>query len=103
MPDQQQEPIEGMEACRVKFVGMSMDSIEEPPDIDDEMTFLVTTRCVGSGRQRMKDGELRLTRSMEVLTLEPQGAPSKPKAEPNLFTVARDDDEDPDDDGDGDD
>ncbi|MGH7687650.1 MAG: hypothetical protein ACREN2_12660 [Candidatus Dormibacteria bacterium] len=85
--DKEQEPIEGLEACRVKFVGMSMDSLENPPEIDDEMTFLVHTRCVGSGRQRMKDGELRLTRSMEVLTLEAQDAPSKPSAGPNLFSV----------------
>lgn len=94
MPEQQQDSIEGLEACRVKFVGMSMDSLEDPPEIDDEMTFVVRTRCVGSGRQRMKDGELRHTRSMEVLTLEPQGGPVKPAATPNLFSVEGDGDSD---------
>lgn len=85
--DTEQEPIEGLDACRVKFVGMSMDSLDDPPEIDDEMTFIVRTRCVGAGRKRMKDGELRRTRDMEVLTLEPQGGPSKPSAGPNLFGI----------------
>lgn len=97
MPEQQQEPIEGLESVRVKFVGMSMDSLEDPPEIDDEMTFVVRMRCVGSGRQRMKDGELRHTRSMEVLTLEPQARPpAKPAATPNLFGIDGDGDGDSD-------
>ncbi|MGH3994724.1 MAG: hypothetical protein ACRDSN_19955 [Pseudonocardiaceae bacterium] len=96
MPEQQQDSIEGLEACRVKFVGMSMDSLEDPPEIDDERTFVVRTRCVGNGRQRMKDGELRHTRSMEVLTLEPQGPPAKPAATPNPFGIDGDGDGDSD-------
>lgn len=92
--DTEQEPIEGLEACRVKFAGMSLNELGNPPDIDDRMTFVVETVCTGRGVERMKDGELRRTARMEVLTLEPQGGPVKPSAAPNLFSVEDDGDDD---------
>lgn len=94
MPDQQQDPIEGMEAARVKFVGMSLDELGNAPEIDDRMRFSVDAICTGRGVQRMKDGELRRTATMEVLTLEAEGDPIKPATSPSLWSVE---------DGDGDD
>lgn len=91
--DTEQEPIEGLEATRVKFVGMAADSLDDLPEIDDEMTFMVRARCTGRGKERMKDGELRATARMEVLTLEPQGGPVTPSAGPNLFSVEGDGDD----------
>lgn len=94
MPDHQQEPIEGLESARVKFAGMSLDELGNPPEIDDRMTFLVEAVCTGRGVQRMKDGEMRRTATMEVLTLEPQGGPVKPTPAPSLFSVGDPDGED---------
>lgn len=87
MPAQQQEPIEGMDACRVKFVDMSMDKLEAAPAIDDQMEFVVSAVCVGRTRERMKDGELRDTAKMRVLTLEPTSGPTTPDGGPALFDV----------------
>ncbi|MGH3495067.1 MAG: hypothetical protein ACRDQ1_17785 [Sciscionella sp.] len=91
MPADQQEPIEGMESARVKFAGMSLDELGNPPEIDDVMEFYVKAVCTGRGVQRMRDGELRRTARMEVLALQPQGKPVKPQAEPNLYSVDEDD------------
>lgn len=91
MPAEQQEPIEGLDACRVKFVDMTMDKLDEPPDIDDHMEFTVAAVCVGRTRERMKDGELRHTAKMRVVSLEPNGGPRPPNAGPNLFALGDDD------------
>jgi hypothetical protein len=88
----QQEPIEGLESARIRFAGMSLDELGNPPEIDDEMTFLVRAVCTGRGIQRMKDGELRRTATMEVLDVDPQGPPIKPSAAPNLFSIDEEDD-----------
>jgi hypothetical protein len=92
MPEQQQEPIEGLEACRVKFVDVALDAIDDPPGIDDEMTFAVTAVCVARTRERMKDGELRNTAKMRVTSLEATSGAVKPTGGPNLFSVDDDDD-----------
>lgn len=87
MPEQQQEPIGGLEACRVKFVDVALDAIDDPPEIDDQMDFAVTAVCVGRARERMKDGELRHTAKMRVVSLEATSGVVKPAAGPNLFSV----------------
>lgn len=80
-----------IEAVRVKFVDMAMDSLETPPVIDDVMTFEVRAVCVGSGTKRMKDGELRRVVDMRVLNLAVTSGPTAPKSEPNLFDKDDDD------------
>jgi hypothetical protein len=84
---EQQEPLDGLEACRVKFVDVALDEIDEPPDIDDRMHFTVEAICVGRTTERMKDGELRRTAKMRVTALDPQGGPLKPASPPSLFSV----------------
>lgn len=93
MPEQQQEPLDGMQATRVKFVGMAADSLEQLPEINDRIVFTVETVCTGRGMELMKDGELRRTARMEVLTLSPNGPPIKPNGTPSLFSVADDTDD----------
>ncbi|MGH3693261.1 MAG: hypothetical protein ACRDRX_04545 [Pseudonocardiaceae bacterium] len=93
MPAEKQDPIGGLEASRVKFVGMAADSLAKLPEIDDEMSFIVTAVCTGRGRERMKDGELRATARMEVRALVPQGGPVRPDAGPTLFSVPEDDED----------
>lgn len=90
-----------IEAVRVKFVDMAMDSLDEAPEIDDEMTFEVKAVCVGSGTKRMKDGELRRVVDMRVVALKPTSGPITPTGEPDLFAVA-DGDADGDDEDQGD-
>lgn len=90
---EQQEPLAGLEAARIKFTGMSLDEMGTPPQIDDRMTFLVEAVCTGRGVQRMKDGELRRTATMEVLDLAAQTGPTKPEGAPNLFSVENETDD----------
>lgn len=90
---EQQEPLEGLEAARIKFTGMSLDEVTAPPQIDDRQTFLVEAVCTGRGVQRMKDGELRRTATMTVIDLAAQGGPTKPSGAPDLFSVKDDEDD----------
>jgi hypothetical protein len=94
MPAELQEPLDGLEACRVKFVDVALDEIDTPPEIDEQMDFAVTAVCVAHTRERMKDGEMRRTARMRVLTLAPTSAPAKPSAGPTLFSISDDEDDD---------
>ena len=68
--DPSQEALDGMENVnKVKFVGMSMDSLEDLPKIGTEMTFTVRARCVGTGEEEMRDGHIRHFAKMDVLSV----------------------------------
>lgn len=73
-----------VESAHVKFIGMSMNALEAPPEIDDRMTFTVTARCIGSGLERRKDGELRKTMKMDVEDVVVTGEIQKPERDPEL-------------------
>lgn len=77
-----QEPL--IEAARVQFAGMSLDSLDQPPDLDDVMTFEVKATCTGVLLKRMKDGELRRVRIMEVNEVTALGGAVKPERDPEL-------------------
>lgn len=50
-----QEALDGTDYTKVKFVGISMDSLEENvPRLGEERTFIVKGRCIGSGTQLSK-------------------------------------------------
>lgn len=87
------ETLPGMTAYRVKFKGLSkIDSLDEvAPEIGDEVTYTVITKCSEIGHILMKDGELRDVRGMDVLSVIAQGAPKKPTGEPHLFSDTDDD------------
>jgi len=78
------EPL--IEASRVKFAGMSSDSLADPPKLDEARTYTVEATCTAITRERMKDGEMRLVAKMQVDELW-EGAGPKPAAEsePGLF------------------
>jgi hypothetical protein len=78
------EPL--IEASRVKFAGMSSDSLEDPPKLDEARTYTVEATCTAITRERMKDGEMRLVAKMQVDELW-EGSGPKPAAEsePGLF------------------
>lgn len=91
------------EKLALKFLGMSA-AIENPPDIGDTQTFVVTARCVGYGADERQSGGLVGYRKMRVLAVDP-GAIEKaePQAEQlqlgDIPDLGPDDEEE---DGDGD-
>lgn len=86
------EQLAAIEAAHVKFVGMSLDALEEPPAIDDIQEFTVTAVCIGESQERRKDGEMRRTMKMEVQSVRP-GQISKPERDPELPFKSSEDDE----------
>ena len=62
-----QEELDGTDFLKVKFVGMSMDSLEDSIELGDEFTFVVRARCVGEGTDLAKtDGHKRRFVKMDV-------------------------------------
>lgn len=62
-----QEPLDGTEYLKVKFVGMAFDSLDKDIKIGDEMSFLVRARCTGTAIEASKtDGSLRHIAKMDV-------------------------------------
>ena len=57
-------------ACRIKFEGMSWDSLNEVPELKDEMSFTVAGRVVARTTRVMKDGEIRDVAIVDVLSVE---------------------------------
>lgn len=89
----EQEPLAGLEACRVKFTGMAIDEITTPPELDDVMEFTVRAVCYREpAKERLRTGELRVTAGMRVESVEVARGPVKPSAGPNLFSVEDDED-----------
>lgn len=62
-----QEPLDGTDYLKVKFVGMSMDSLEDSIPLGAEMTFIVKARCIGEGTDISKqDGHKKRFVKMDV-------------------------------------
>lgn len=61
-----QEEFDGMDYSKVRFVGLSFDSLDQDIKIGDEHTFTVRARCVGAGDEEMKDGHVRHVVKMDV-------------------------------------
>jgi hypothetical protein len=58
-------------ACKVKFVGMSWDSLDDVPGLKDEMEFLVKGVVVGHGQMVMANGEIRDVATVRVTSVTP--------------------------------
>ena len=66
-----QEPLDGTDYLKVKFVGMSMDSLEDEIPLGKEMTFLVRARCIGDGNEMSKqDGHIKRFVKMDVSSVQ---------------------------------
>lgn len=63
--------------------------LEDPPDIDDSLMLMVKVKCVGDGRKKMADGELRDTRSLKVISAwKPGKAPAgQDPNQPGLYEI----------------
>lgn len=65
--DGTQSVLEETNFTKVKFVGMSFDSLDAGINIGDEMTFLVRARCIGTADEASKrDGAIRHVVKMDV-------------------------------------
>lgn len=57
---------------KTKFVGMTYDSMDEVPQIDDEFTFIVKGTVVGLNKERRKNGEIVDIAKIDVTSVEVQ-------------------------------
>lgn len=62
-----QEPM--IPACKIKFLGVSFDSLDDIPQLKDEMTFTVHGRVVAHGQHVLASGEIRDVASVQVETV----------------------------------
>jgi hypothetical protein len=69
-----QDPLEGTEFLKVKFVGMAIDSLEEQIPLGEERTFIVKARCNGQSVELMENGTERRTARMKVSSVKEQDA-----------------------------
>lgn len=82
--------------------GSSPGTLEEPPAVGEIRTFIVKTRCTAEhGPIERKDGELRYTRTLSIISCWEQGKPKPPdpdEEQPALFgedgEVSADDEDD---------
>jgi hypothetical protein len=62
-----QDVLEDTDYTKVRFVGMSFDSLDHGIKIGDEKTFIVRARCVGTADEASKqDGHVRHIVKMDV-------------------------------------
>ena len=62
-----QDVLDDTDYTKVKFVGMSFDSLDKDVKIGDEKTFIVRARCIGTADEASKrDGSIRHVVKMDV-------------------------------------
>lgn len=81
-----------IEATFVKFVGTSGDLIDNPPEQDDERTYIVKAKCSGFDIRKRKDGERRVVAVMEITSCYERGRVPIVNEDPALYSVSYDDD-----------
>jgi hypothetical protein len=64
------EQTELIESAHIKFAGMSASALNEPAELGDVQEFTVRARCIGTGVELRKDGEVRHVRKMDVQEVE---------------------------------
>lgn len=66
-----QEVLDDTDYTKVKFVGMSFDSLSDDIKIGQELEFRVRARCMGVGDEaRKSDGGIRHIVKMDVLSVQ---------------------------------
>lgn len=69
--------------------GSSPGTLEDPPEVGDIRTYIVRARCTAEhGPIERKDGELRYTRTLSIISCWEQGKPKPPdpdEEQPALF------------------
>lgn len=94
--------IPAIESTFVKFTGTSGELLDNPPEQDEERTYIVKATCTGYDIRTRADGERRVVTVMDIQSCYERGkVPIVDEKQPSLFPVA--DTEDQAEDGDGDD
>lgn len=67
-----QDALEGTNFTKVRFTGMGYNALEADLKIGDELTFLVTARCVGIGDEavRKDEDQIRHVAKMDVQSVD---------------------------------
>jgi hypothetical protein len=61
-------------ACKIKFQGVSYDSLKDVPDLKAEVSFIVTGRVVGHEDKVFKDGDVRTIVKVDASKVVPYEA-----------------------------
>lgn len=92
------EPL--IEASHIRFNGMTKDSLDDPPALDEAVVYRVQARCIKHEQARRDDGEIRRVAVMKVEDVTVMaGAAINDDAGPSLFDEEEAADEDPEQDG----
>lgn len=81
-----EQPLDGTDYAKVKFVGMAFDDLDRQIGIGDELVLSVRARCVGVGQEQMHDGVRRIVKMRTTSVVVSQHVPAA--------NVPPDDDED---------
>jgi hypothetical protein len=68
--------------------GTAPRAVVNPPHQDDIVEYKVTVECVGARKKRMKDGEMRYTRDLEILKvarINDEYPPDANEKQPEMF------------------
>jgi hypothetical protein len=71
--DGEDQPIQEalVPACKVKFLGMGWDSLDDVPNLKDELTFVVKARVIELAEAvDQKDGDIRHVAKARVLSVK---------------------------------
>lgn len=70
-----EEPRQGVliDAAYVRFSGSSSGTLDNPPELEEERTYIVRATCTAVNRTVRKDKEERVTTVMEIQWLYEQG------------------------------
>lgn len=84
--------IPAIDATFVKFTGTSGDVLENPPDQDEERTYIVKGVCKGYDIRTRADGERRVVAVMDITSCYERGkVPIVDEKQASLFSVPDDD------------
>ncbi|MBV9652648.1 MAG: hypothetical protein JO296_21275 [Pseudonocardiales bacterium] len=85
--EHKQPALDGLEKCRVSFLGMAIEGIGAMPALGDVAKFMVTAACcVAPHETLLKAGDVRLITKFRVESVEIVEGPAKPDNGPDLFS-----------------
>lgn len=89
-----QETLDEMDVARLKFAGMAVDTLADPPDLYEEIEGTFTGTVIGYSIEKMKDKEERLVAKIDVTGIKIGGKDVKTSAQPTLDEAGQDDEGD---------
>lgn len=91
-PESHALQIPAIDATFVKFTGTSGDVLDNPPEQDEERTYIVKAACKGYDIRTRADGERRVVAVMDITSCYERGkVPIVDENQASLFAVSDDD------------